>query len=411
MIDLTSPRGDPWANPAAYWPRIDAATRELDPPFGVLHRGALAHNAHDLLRRAQGTPIRVASKSLRVRAVLESVLAIPGFSGVLAYTLPEALWLADAGFDDIVVAYPTADRGAIAALATDQRRSAAITLMVDHMSQLDCVDSVLPPAQRETVRVALELDASLQSPVLGHVGVFRSPVRSPAALASLASAAAGRDGFRVVGVMAYEAQVAGVPNSGPGRIAIRAMQRASVAELAERRAEAVALVRSVVRAYGNDLEFVNGGGTGSIESTRLDDSVTEIAAGSGLFGPGLFDHYEQFAPAPAVGFALSVVRRPAPAVATVLGGGWIASGPPTVSRQPLPVWPPGLSTLPREAAGEVQTPLRGAAARGLKVGDRVWLRHAKSGEISEHLNALHVVDGDQVIDSVPTYRGEGKAFL
>ena len=212
-------------------------------------------------------------------------------------------------------------------------------------------------------------------------------------------------------MMGYEAQIAGVTNKGTGRATvIRRMQRASAAELAERRGAAVSAVRDVA-----DLEFVNGGGTGSIETTRLDPSVTEVAAGSGLFGPHLFDGYVQFTPAPAAAFSLSVVRRPTAEVATLLGGGWIASGPTASDRQPLPVWPEGLKTLPREAAGEVQTPVTGDAAGRLSVGDRVWLRHTKAGELSEHLTAFALVsigdNGGELVGELPTYRGEGKAFL
>jgi D-serine deaminase-like pyridoxal phosphate-dependent protein len=177
-------------------------------------------------------------------------------------------------------------------------------------------------------------------------------------------------------------------------------------ELVERRARAVAAVREHA-----DLEFVNGGGTGSLEFTAADASVTEIAAGSGLFGGHLFDGYAHFTPAPAAAFALDVVRSPGPEHATILGGGWIASGPPGADRVPRIVWPEGLTMLARESAGEVQTPVTGPAARRLRAGDRVWFRHTKSCELSEHLNEFAVVDGHEVVDTVPTYRGEGKAFL
>jgi D-serine deaminase-like pyridoxal phosphate-dependent protein len=187
---------------------------------------------------------------------------------------------------------------------------------------------------------------------------------------------------------------------------VRRIQKSSVAELAVRRGAAVAAVREVA-----DLEFVNGGGTGSLESTAADASVTEIAAGSGLFGPHLFDQYVHFSPAPAAAFSLSVVRKPTPEMATLLGGGWIASGPPTADRMPQLAWPTGLTMVGREMAGEVQTPLRGDAAARLAVGDRVWLRHTKAGEVSEHLNEFAVVDGDRIVDHLPTYRGEGKVFL
>ncbi len=407
MIDLTAPTARPWASdPHLYWGGLDAATRTLDAPFAAVDRGALAANVHDLLARAAGLPVRVASKSVRVRSVLDAVLALPGYAGILAYTLPEALWLARE-HDDIVVGYPSVDRTALAALGADAQLASRVTLMVDDAAQLDLVDAVVAPTARASIRVALELDASYHSPTMGHIGVRRSPLRTRDQVRALAEHVVARPGFDLVGLMAYEAQIAGVGNAGRARGAIiRVLQRASAEELRERRGAVVAAVREIA-----ELDFVNGGGTGSIESTHDDGAVTEVAAGSGLFGPHLFDHYTHFAPAPAAAFALPVVRRPTPEVATLLGGGWIASGPAGQDRLPLPVHPAGLRFLPREGAGEVQSPVTGAAARDLAVGDRVWLRHTKAGELSEHIDAFVLVDGGEVVAELPTYRGEGKAFL
>jgi Predicted amino acid aldolase or racemase len=404
-----------WEAPARYWPALTEATRDLDAPFGVIQLDALRYNAHDMLARAAGKPIRVASKSVRVREVLDAVLALPGYHGVLAYTLAEALWLA-AGDDahpaigDVVVGYPTTDRGAIRTLAQSPELAARVTLMVDSTQQLDLVDAVVARGRRENIRVCIELDASWQNPALGHIGVWRSPVRSPDSARTLAEHVMARDGFALVGMMAYEAQIAGQGDRPPGRPAwaatLRWMQKTSKQELLERRAATVAALRDVA-----ELEFVNGGGTGSLEFTSSDPSVTEIAAGSGLFGGHLFDTYRTFRPAPAAAFGLSVVRRPNDDTATVLGGGWIASGPPGSDRMPHVSWPTGLAMVPREMAGEVQTPLTGEAARSLRPGDTVWFRHTKSGELSEHLNSFAVIDDDMVIGESPTYRGEGRAFL
>jgi D-serine deaminase-like pyridoxal phosphate-dependent protein len=139
-------------------------------------------------------------------------------------------------------------------------------------------------------------------------------------------------------------------------------------------------------------------------------AVRNIAAGSGLYGPALFDTYQHFRPQPAAFFVLSVVRRPAPDIATVLGGGWIASGAAGPDRLPTPAWPTGLRLIATEGAGEVQTPLQGPGAHALRLGDRVWFRHAKAGELCEHVDQLHIVDGEH-LRSVATYRGEGKTFL
>ncbi|NYF10090.1 D-serine deaminase-like pyridoxal phosphate-dependent protein [Leifsonia sp. AK011] len=408
-MNLDRPTTQPWLQPASYWGGMTAATASLDTPVGALNLTALAHNTHDMLDRANGTTIRVASKSLRVRGVIERVLTVPGYAGVLAYTLPEALWLAET-IDDVVVGYPSVDATAIRTLGSSASLARRVTIMVDSVAQLDAVDAVLPPGTRENIRVCLELDASWKSRLIGHTGVYRSPVHSVDQAVYLARHIVSRRGFDLVGIMSYEAQIAGVTNRPPGK-PVRArlvdwMQRSSFEELTTRRGEVVTAVREIA-----DLEFVNGGGTGSLERTSSDPAVTEIAAGSGLFGPRLFDGYSHFTPAPAAAFALSVVRKPTPELATLLGGGWIASGPPAPDRMPQLAWPERLEFLAREGAGEVQSPVRGAAAARLAVGDRVWLRHTKAGEASEHLNEFAVVNGDTIVDTVPTYRGEGKAFL
>ncbi|MGY2004590.1 alanine racemase [Blastococcus sp. SYSU DS1024] len=392
---------------------LERATSTLDAPFAVLDLAALDANAADLVARAAGRPVRVASKSVRCRGVLRRVLARPGFSGVLAYTLREALWLAggdDPVSSDVVVGYPTADVGALRELARDERAAGRITLMVDSAGHLDLLDALVPSAGRPALRVCIDVDASLRA--AGgrvHVGVRRSPVHAPGEAAALARAVVARPGVELVGLMAYEAQIAGLQDAPAGRplrgLAVRGLQAVSARELAARRAEVVAAVSAVA-----PLRFVNGGGTGSLERTAAEAAVTEVAAGSGLYSPTLFDGYRAFTGRPATFFAVPVTRVPAPGVVTVAGGGWIASGPPGADRLPLPVFPAGLHRLPAEGVGEVQTPLRGPGTAGLRIGDRVWFRHAKAGELCEHVDVLHAVDGDTVVDALPTYRGEGKAF-
>ncbi|GAA2630872.1 amino acid deaminase/aldolase [Dactylosporangium fulvum] len=397
---------------AAQQARYDRATAHLDPPFAIVDLDAFDANGSAMVARAAGKPLRVPSKSVRVRALIERTLARPGWRGVMAFTLPEAIWLAEQGTaDDVLVAYPTADRAALRRLATDEKLAATVTVMVDSTAQLDLVDAAIPAAERAApVRVCIDLDASWR-PVSGvHIGVRRSPVHSARQAGELAAAVAGRPGFRLVGVMSYEAQIAGLGDAPPGRpvrgALIRLIQSRSFPELVSRRAAVVAEVRKHA-----ELEFVNGGGTGSVAATAGDPAVTEVAAGSGLFGPWLFDGYRRWRPQPAAFFALSVVRRPDPRHATTLGGGWIASGETSPARQPLPWLPEGLRLIGTEGAGEVQTPLTGPGAAGLRVGDRVYFRHAKAGELCEHVNEVHLVSGDTIVDVVPTYRGEGRVFL
>jgi D-serine deaminase-like pyridoxal phosphate-dependent protein len=398
--------------------RLERAAAELEAPFAVVDLDAFWANAADMERRAKGKPIRLASKSVRCRALQLRVLRRPGFEGTLAFTLPEALWLAELGFEDIVVAYPTVDREALGALALLHERTPAarVAVMVDSVAQLDSIESAVG-AGGAPIRVCMDVDAALW--VLDgrvRIGAKRSPVHTPADAAALTREICARKRLRLVGIMAYESQIAGLGDAPPGRrlrgLAIGALQRRSVKELAIRRAEVVAAVQGVLRdTSGRSLEFVNGGGTGSLERTTAEPAVTEIAAGSGLYGPALFDSYSAFRPEPAALFVLPVVRKPSASVATVLGGGYLASGPADSARLPTPFLPAGLELDKQEGAGEVQTPLTGRAARELRVGDRVWFRHAKAGELCERFNTLYLIEGDRIVEQVPTYRGEGKCFL
>jgi len=406
-----APLPDPTA--AEAYERYEQAFAETQAPFAFVDLDAVWANAADMLRRSGGKPIRIASKSIRCRPVLERLLALdPGFQGVLCFTLPEALWLWEKGLRDLVVAYPTTDAACLTRLArlTAEHPDEAPAVMVDSPEQLDLIEraatSFVAP-----VRVAMDIDVSWW-PLGGliKVGPKRSPIRNAEQAVALAREIESRERVKLVGLMAYEGQIAGVGDNVPRKfitnMLIRGMQSASSRDVAERRSAIVDAVMDVA-----DLEFVNGGGTGSIELTAAETVVSEVAAGSGFFAPVLFDHYRAFALRPAAMFALPVVRRPGPNVATALGGGYLASGVGAKDRMPVPHLPAALRLDPFEGTGEVQTPLRGAAADQLSVGDRVYFRHVKAGELCERFNRLHLLTGTTIRDEVPTYRGEGKAFL
>lgn len=387
---------------------LAAATAGLTTPFAVVDLDAFDANAVSMVARAHGLPIRIASKSLRSRMLMDRALArgpwltdVPstsGFRGILAYSIEEALWLARHGHADVVVGYPTVDLPALTELGQDPELAAAVTVMIDSRAHLELIDRAAPV---HPVRVAIDVDASLRFGPL-HLGVRRSPVHTPVQAKALAQLIARRDTARLVGLMLYDAQIAGLPDSSA---AVRLVKSASERELERRRGE----VLEAVRPYA-ELEFVNGGGTGSLHLTSVDGQLTELAGGSGLYGPTLFEGYRAFTPRPAMHFVTSVVRRPSPGHATVYSGGYVASGPPGWSRVPRPVWPTRVELLKSEAAGEVQTPLAGSRAGRLQIGDHVWFRHAKAGEACERFDRIHLVLGGELVDTVPTYRGEGKNF-
>ncbi|HEX3240815.1 MAG TPA: amino acid deaminase/aldolase [Solirubrobacterales bacterium] len=401
------------APPSQSHDRYERIFAEVEAPFAFVDLDAMWANADAMLERAGGKPIRVATKSIRCRALLEEILRRDqGFSGLMTYTLAETLWLAEQGFENLLLAYPTTDSESMGELALRSVASpaGAPIVMVDCPQHLDAIEAVLG-AGASPMRVCIDVDAGWW-PLGGRikVGPRRSPLHTVEQVVALAREIERRPQIELDALMAYEGQIAGVGDRPPGRrlrgAAIRFMQRRSAKELAGRRAAIVDALSEFV-----ELEIVNGGGTGSLELTAAEPAVTEVTAGSGFYAPALFDHYSRFSLTPAAGFALPIVRKPEPKVATALGGGYLASGGGGATRLPEPWLPPGLKLDPEEGAGEVQTPLLGAAAAELQVGDRAYLRHAKAGELCERFDVLHLVEGDAIVDTVPTYRGEGHNFL
>jgi D-serine deaminase-like pyridoxal phosphate-dependent protein len=245
-----------------------------------------------------------------------------------------------------------------------------------------------------------------------YFGVRRSPLATPGAALALARRIAQQpDALRLVGLLGYEAQLAGPQDDVPGRalesVVLRTLKRRSLAELIARRGATVAALRDA----GFALEYVNGGGTGSLAKTAGDPSVTELAAGSGLYAPALFDHFRAFRYRPAAFFALPATRRPGPALITCSFGGYIASGPPGADRVPVPSFPRGMKLLAHEGAGEVQTPLSLPRSVHVALGDPLFFRHAKAGELAERFERFVLLRADRAVGEATTYRGDGQCFF
>jgi D-serine deaminase-like pyridoxal phosphate-dependent protein len=394
--------------------RYDAILAGVSPPFAFVDLDALRANATQMLGQAGGLPIRVASKSVRSIPVLRRIFALdPRFHGILSFTLPEALYLAEEGFEEIFVGYPTVDLKALDELAAHaaKRPESHPAVMVDDTAQLEPIAAAARPLGA-AIRVAIDIDPSWwpAGGRIARIGPKRSPIRTAEQARRLAEEIERLPETTLVGAMAYEGHIAGVGDEVPGKpirsAAIRFMQGRSEAELRRRLPEVIAAIRSV-----SDLEWVNCGGTGSLARSAALGIATELTAGSGFYAPALFDSYRSLSLAPAAFFCLPVTRRPQPGIVTVLGGGYVASGAPGRDRLPSPYLPPGLRLDRDEGAGEVQTPLAGEGAAALRVGDRVYMRHAKAGELCERFDSLYLVEGDEIVDEAPTYRGSGRTFL
>lgn len=383
--------------------------RDLQAPYALLDLDHLDQNIQALLKRAGHLPVRIASKSIRARWVLDYLRAAsPQFQGLMTYSAAETAWLAEQGYDNLLLAYPSFDRRAIQAICAQVRMGKQVWLMVDALEQVLFLQQIAEE-QQTPLQLCLDIDMSSDYPGL-HFGVWRSPLTHPDQAVRLAQQIMQSPWLKPNACMGYEAQIAGVGDAMPGQSAknlvVKQLKRHSIEQLAQRRKR----IKAALADLGIELSLFNGGGTGSLESTAQDPSVTEVTVGSGFYAPTLFDHYTQFRHLPAALFALPLTRQPAPGIYTCFSGGYIASGSVGKEKLPQPVLPQGLSLFDNEGAGEVQTPLKYTGSEPLKLGQPVFFRHAKAGELCERFQALWLVRGETVLQAVPTYRGEDQCF-
>jgi D-serine deaminase-like pyridoxal phosphate-dependent protein len=380
-------------------------------PFAYVDLDFFDQNVEAVLQRAGDKPIRIASKSIRCTALLRRILEHSSqYQGIMCFTVLEAVWLSEQGFDDLLVAYPTLEPVALRRVAEAVKNGRRIYLMTDKKEHLQAINAA-GKSVGVVLPICLDLDVSSRYPGL-HFGVHRSSVTDQPSLANYWQELQQYTHLELHGLMGYEAQIAGVGNQTKGQgiknKIIQKLQRHSIPQVRKKRAEAVAYLE---QQLGKALTFVNGGGTGSLESTREEKVVTEVTAGSAFFSPTLFDHYQQFQHLPAVGYAVEIVRQPQINIYTCLGGGYVASGMAGKDKVPEPYLPKGCQLNPNEMAGEVQTPIHYSGSEALQLGDPIFMRHSKAGELCERFNELLLLQNDRVLGAWPTYRGEGQCFL
>lgn len=379
-------------------------------PYAFVDLDLFDENIKQIAKRAGNKTIRIASKSVRCKELLKRALAAdPIYQGIMCYTTLEAVWLSQEGFDDLLIGYPSWHAEQVTEACKEIAKGKTIIFMVDmpeHVTHLDKIGK----ANGVTIPICIDLDMSSDYPGL-HFGVWRSSVRSATDALKLYEVIKTCPNVNLTGVMGYEAQIAGVGDNWPGKTAmnniIRFLKNRSVKEIAKRRGDTV---KALLDA-GATLPLVNGGGTGSLEWTIQEPWVNEVTVGSGLYNSGLFDHYTNFRHYPSAAYAVEIVRQPKPDLYTCHSGGYTASGAAGKDKLPVPYLPAGAALLDQEGAGEVQTPIKYNGPEKLQLGDPVYLRHSKAGELCERFKNLYLVSKGKIIGSTPTYRGEGQCFV
>ncbi len=380
-------------------------------PFAFVDLDLFDENIRQVLARADGKKqIRVASKSIRCIPLIRRLLAFDTtFQGIMCYSAHEAVFLSEAGFDDLLVAYPAWHEQEIAAVCLALKRGKAIVLTVDCLKHVEHLDAI---GRAHDIAVPVCMDVDMSSSILElYFGARRSGIAKKEDALTLAEHIRKQSHVTLTGVLTYEGQIAGVPDNLPGQAPknhlIRLLKRISTKELNARRNEIITALGDA----GHELTFVNGGGTGSIEMTREQACVTEITVGSAFFAPSLFDHFTNFRHLSAAGYAIEIVRQPTPTIFTCRGGGYPASGSPGREKLPVPYLPEGATLLGMEGAGEVQTPVVYDGPENLRLGGPIFLRHSKAGELCERFNSLYLISDGGIHEEVSTYRGQGKCFL
>lgn len=382
---------------------------EISLPALLLDLPAFEENCSQIARDGNGKKIRIATKSIRSVEVIKRILASNSvFQGVMCYSPEEAIFLSEKGLDDILIAYPCWDKKALATISILNSKGKHIICMVDAPEHVDLLNHI---AEETKGKFYLCMDVDMSTSFLKlHFGVRRSPLKDSSSVVKLARKIKPFQKIELIGIMGYEAQIAGVGDRVPSQRmknrVIDFLKKKSIKEIEERRIQVV----HALRQEGFSLPLVNGGGTGSLQSTTKEDAVTEVTVGSGFYSPKLFDYYNDFLYKPALFFALPVVRKPAPHIYTCLGGGYVSSGPPGKDKVPQPVFPVGGKLLDSEGAGEVQTPVY-YENETLEIGDAIIFRAAKAAEICERFQEIVCISDQQVVDRYKTYRGEGVCFI
>lgn len=378
-------------------------------PLAYVDMDLLDENIEAILKRTHRGNIRIASKSIRSIGILRYLFKQSNrFKGIMSFTIPESIMLAEYGFDDILVGYPCVDNTLINQVADKIKIGITIVLMVDLPKHIELINEI---GRKKNVQMPICIDLDCSSdfgPI--HFGVWRSSITNNTKLEALLTGIKQSKYVKLEGLMGYEAQIAGLADAVVGDIKnpiIKFLKKLSKKEVQKRRTAAINLIKE----YGFSLRFINGGGTGSIKETLEEEAITEITVGSGFYSPTLFDYYSTFKFKPAVGFAIQIVRKPKKDIYTCHGGGYIASGEITKIKQPLIHLPKGAKLDLNEGCGEVQTPIKYSGPEALELGDPIFLRHAKAGELCERFNELFLLKNNQIVDKATTYRGNGYSFL
>lgn len=384
------------------------AFAHLARPFACIDLEALDWNIKMVNVQSKGKDIRIATKSIRSVELLQYIAErLDNHSGWMTFDCQETLFLLERGFTHILLGYPQMERESIELMIPYIAQGADITFMIDREEHWRLLHEI--GLQHNIVlKVCIDVNVSTDFKWI-YFGTQRSSLKQVEDVKSLLMKMKEFPNTEVIGIMGYEAQIAGVVDRPVIRWQqplIQFLKKRSMTLIGQLRRDTVNQIKKACPS----IQFVNGGGSGSIDFTVQAKEVTELTIGSAFYFPALFSRYKQLPFKSAASYALRVTRIPEDGIAVCHGGGYTASGAIGIDKAPVPFWPNNLYLLKNEGPGEVQTPLLDKD-RILSVGDTVFFRHAKAGELCERFLKIHGRRGDKYVKAFKTYRGEGGCFI
>jgi D-serine deaminase-like pyridoxal phosphate-dependent protein len=230
---------------------------ELETPAVVVDLDVLENNIRSMAEysRSHNLNLRPHTKTHKIPAIAQMQLEA-GSRGITVAKAGEAEVMADAGIDDILLAYPVFGRSKLARLAA-LARERKILVAVDSAITAEAISDAVSDSSK--IRLLVEFDS----------GMRRCGVGSAAEADTLAQAISRMPRVEFTGITTY-----------PGHIwAEPADQGGALAELSS-------LIRDIkerLAKSGLECEIVSAGSTPAAKNSHLVDGLTEIRPGTYVF--------------------------------------------------------------------------------------------------------------------------------
>lgn len=127
---------------------LKKALKGTEMPCALLLVDSFQQNVKQIAANSKQKHIRVASKSIRSISVLKDIFQSSStFRGIMSYSGSEAIYLADHGFDDLLIAYPIWNETILHNIAERVKSGKTLTVMIDSVAHIDRLEAIAKKAK------------------------------------------------------------------------------------------------------------------------------------------------------------------------------------------------------------------------------------------------------------------------